>query len=288
MNVERDCNLEYTILLNNGMKIPQIGFGCAQLQESEVENIIHTAIEAGYRYFDTATRYENEEAVGSGLHSSGIPREELFIVSKMWPIFFEDPVRAIEYSLSKMNMEYFDLYLLHWPSSSESRRNHAWETLLNYQSKGIFKSIGVSNFTAEQLEKLIDRFGYTPVMNQVELHPWYPQRALCNYCRSRQIAITAWSPLFRGQISNEPLLTEIGHKYGKTAAQITLRWHIQHNNIVIPKSSNPIRIVDNRHIFDFFLTEEDMRQIDNLEDGRHLSNDPNTNDGANFTKPSDF
>lgn len=274
---------EDRILLNDGSSIPQLGFGCFQVKDSQMEQIIRWAVEAGYRYFDGATRYENEEAVGRGLRGCGVDRKELYVVSKMWPSSFDEPVKAIEYSLRKLDLGYIDSYYLHWPSSSESRRYKAWETLLDYRRKGLVRSVGVSNFTAEHLEGLIREYGVVPVVNQIELHPWYPQRELTKYCRSRGIAVTAWGPIFRGHIGEVPLMEELAEKYGKSAVQVTLRWHIQHGNIVIPKSSKKERIDANSMLYDFELTEEDMKKIDKLECGRHFGSDPATNDGANFS-----
>jgi 2,5-diketo-D-gluconate reductase A len=275
--------IEDTLLLNNGIKIPQLGFGCFLVEDAEIDRVIRWAADAGYRYFDAATRYENERGVGRGLRSCGVPREELFVVSKMWPSSFDDPEHAIDFSLKELDIEYIDSYYLHWPSSSEDRRYRAWETLLNYLDKGRIRSVGVSNFTKEQLQKLIDKFGVTPVIDQVELHPWYQQRELCDYSRSHNIAMTAWAPIFRGHIDEVPLMAELGEKYGKSPVQVTLRWHLQHDNIVIPKSSKKDRIEANAQLYDFEISEEDMRRIDALECGRHFGSDPNTNDGANFT-----
>lgn len=282
MNQVQIQSIRDSILLNNGMSIPQLGFGCFQLANDEIEQVIRWATEAGYRYFDAATRYENEKGVGNGLRNCGVPREELFVVSKIWPSCFDEPEKAIEYSLKQLNVEYIDSYFLHWPSSSETRRYKAWEALLKYQEKGYLKSLGVSNFTEEQLEKLIEKFGVVPVINQVELHPWYPQTELSNYCRKRGIAVTAWGPIFRGCIKEVPLMEEIGEKYGKSPVQVTLRWHLQHGNIVIPKSSKQERIQANAKLYDFELSKEDMERIDALENGRHFGSDPNTNNGENF------
>jgi len=274
---------ERKIILNNDMQMPQVGFGCFMIENNEMEQIIRWAAEAGYRYFDAATRYENEKGIGRGIKSCGVDREELFIVDKIWPTCYDDPVAAIEYSFRELDVDYIDSYYLHWPSSSKKRRYKAWETILRYMDKGLIKSAGVSNFTQEQLEDLIREFGVVPVVNQIELHPWYPQKELCQYCYSKQIAITAWGPIFRGHISEAPLMYELGEKYNKSPAQITLRWHLQKGNIVIPKSSKQERIVENRDLFDFALSKEDMNLINELECGRHFGSDPNTNDGSNFT-----
>ncbi|MDY3251054.1 MAG: aldo/keto reductase [Candidatus Choladocola sp.] len=270
------------ILLNNGMSIPQLGFGCFQLSNDEIDQVIQWAVESGYRYFDAATRYENEKGVGNGLRHCGVEREQLFVVSKIWPSCFDEPEKAIEYSLKELDIDYIDSYYLHWPSSSEDRRYRAWEKMLDYMDRGLLKSVGVSNFTQDQLDRLIEKFGVIPVVNQIELHPWYPQKELSSYCRAKGIAVTAWGPIFRGHIGEVPLMEELGEKYEKSPVQITLRWHLQRGNIVIPKSSKQERIQSNAQLYDFSLTEEDMKRIDALECGKHFGSDPNTNDGENF------
>lgn len=275
--------LEDTIVLNNGMKIPQLGFGCFLVGDTEIDQVIHWATESGYRYFDAASRYENERGVGRALRNCGVPRSELFVTSKMWPTSYDNPVHAIEFSLKELNIDYIDSYFLHWPSTSEDRRYRAWETMLEYRDKGIIRSVGVSNFTEEQLQKLIDKFGITPVINQIELQPWYQQRKLCDYCRSLNLAVTAWGPIFRGHIDEAALMSELGEKYNKSPVQVTLRWHLQHDNIVIPKSSRKERIEANAKLYDFEIIEEDMKRIDAIECGRHFGSDPNTNNGDNFT-----
>ncbi|MDF2474375.1 MAG: aldo/keto reductase [Anaerocolumna sp.] len=275
--------LNDAFLLNNGMKIPQLGFGCFQIEDNEIDQVIRWAADAGYRYYDAATRYENEKGVGRALRNCGVPREEIFLISKIWPSCYDEPEKAIEYSLRELNLEYIDSYFLHWPSSSEDRRYKAWETLLKYQERGLIKSVGVSNFTEEQLDKLIAKFGVTPVLNQVEIHPWYPQHELKKYCDEKNIKVIAWGPLFRGFLKEVPLMAELGEKYGKSAAQLTLRWHLQQDNIIIPKSNIKEQIEENTRIYDFNITDEDMKRIDAIESGRHFGSDPNTNDGENFT-----
>lgn len=271
-----------TILLNDGSQIPQLGFGCFKVAGDAAEQVTRWAAEAGYRYFDVATRYENERSVGRGLRASGVAREDMYVVSKIWPSCYADPVAALEYSLRELDLGYIDSYYLHWPSSSEYRRLKAWETLLSYREKGLLHSVGVSNFTQPQLEGLIAACGVVPVVNQIELHPWYQQNALCKWCRENGIAITAWGPIFRGNIHEAPIMAEIGEKYGKSPVQVTLRWHLQRGNVVIPKSSSQIRIAENTQLYDFVLSDADMTLINTLENGRHFGSDPNTNDGADF------
>lgn len=275
--------MDNTILLNDGSLIPQLGFGTFGIVGDMAETVVKQALRAGFRHFDTATRYENEASIGRGLKHSGLFRQELYIVSKIWPSSYDAPEKAIEYSLRQLDMDYIDSYYLHWPTSDESRRNRAWQALLRYREKGLLGSVGVSNFTQEQLERLIDTFGVVPVVNQIELHPWYPQRQLSAWCRKNSIAPTAWGPAFRGHIGEVSLMGELGERYRKSPVQIVLRWHLQHGNIIIPKTSSPERMAENTQLFDFVLTLEDMARIDALECKRHFGGDPNTNNGENFT-----
>ena len=267
--------------LNDGHKIPQVGLGCCKTGGEELIQTIHWATQYGYRHIDTATHYYNESDVGKGVRTCGVPRDELFVVSKMWPSDFRSPVHAIEYSLQQLDVNYLDAYLLHWPGSDRSLRHKAWEAILEYREKGLIRSVGVSNFLPEQLDDLITAFGTTPVVNQVELHPWYPQWELCDYCHNHAIRITSWGPVFRGRISEVTLMEELGRKYDRSPVQVTLRWHIQRGLIAIPKSSNESRIAENINVFDFEITDEDMGAINALETGWHFGNDPKTYDGGN-------
>lgn len=271
-----------TISLNNGVEIPAVGLGCYKSIGSSAVDAIRWATEFGYRHFDTATRYLNEKDVGEGIRACGVPRDKLFLVSKMWPTSFQSPEKAIENSLKELKTDYMDGYLLHWPGTDETARLKAWEAVLKAMGKGLIRAAGVSNFQISHMEGLIAAFGVVPAINQIELHPWYQQTTLTDYCHLKQIAITAWSPIFRNQISEEPLLEKLSEKYGKTPAQITLRWHLQHGNIIIPKSANQQRILENSQLFDFELSEEDMTKIDALESGKHTGADPNTYTGDDF------
>ena len=268
--------------LNNQVVMPSLGLGCYKAHGDEIYQAVRWAIEAGYRMVDTASRYENEEAVGRGVRESGVPREDLFVVSKLWPTRFDKPAAGIDFSLRELNTDYMDLYLLHWPGTDDAARFRAWEALLGAVEQQKIRAIGVSNFQIPHLESLIKEFGVVPAVNQIELHPWYPQRELVQYCREHDIAVTAWGPIFRGHIAEVPLMDELASKYGKSPVQVTLRWHVQHGNIIIPKSSNKARIISNSELFDFELSDEDMRAIDALECGKHFGDDPYTFDGAGF------
>lgn len=264
-----------TILdLNDGNKLPQLGFGCYKVPGNITYQTIQWAIDAGYRHIDTATFYENEAQVGRGVREAKIDREQIFVVSKMWPIEYQHPEKGIEYSLKQLNLDYLDAYLLHWPGLNESLRYKAWEAMIKYQEKGWIKSIGVSNFLIHHLEGLIDQFGVIPSINQIELHPWSQKTELCHYCRQKGITINAWGPIFRGHISEVPLLTDMAKKYGKSPVQLTIRWHLQHGVALVPKSSRQERIIQNSQVFDFELSELDMKRIDDLECGKHFGQDP--------------
>lgn len=270
------------LLLNDGNKMPAFGLGCYKAKGDEIYRSVLWALETGYQMIDTATRYENEKEVGKAIADASVKRESVFVVSKMWPTSYSNPQKAIEFTLKEMKLEYLDSYLLHWPSTKESLRYKAWETLLKYQEKGYIKSIGVSNFEVTHLENLIKEFGVIPVVNQIELHPWYQQKEICEYCKKHNIFITAWGPIFRGHIAEVPLMNELALKYRKSPVQVTLRWHIQKENIVIPKSSNQERIQQNTQLFDFSIDKEDMEKIDALNCGKHFGDDPKLYDGEDF------
>ena len=264
--------MEY-ITMRNGTKVPMLGLGCYKSEEQEGVEAVKSAIEIGYRHIDTANFYENEKYVGRGIRESGIDREELFVVSKIWPTSFKTPEVAIEYSMRALNIDYIDMYLLHWPSQNEYARNHAFETLLKYKEKGYFKEVGVSNFKKEHLEKLKDTFGFYPMMNQIEISPWLQKKEDYKFCQENSIVMTACVPFAKGNILNDPKLVEIAEKHGKNVGQVILRWNIQRGNCVIPKSSKPHRIADNFNIFDFKLDAEDMAVIGRMENGNSYCSD---------------
>lgn len=264
-----------TILLNDGNKLPQIGLGCYKVPDNVTYQTVRWAIDFGYRHIDTATLYENEAQIGKAVRECGIAREQISVVSKLWPSAFTDPEKGIEYSLKQLDIDYIDVYLLHWPGLDESARYRAWEALLEYQQKGFIKSVGVSNFLIPHLEGLLCQFDTVPVINQIEIHPWSQKKELCSFCREKGIAVDAWGPIFRGHISEVTLLTDMAKKYGKSPVQLTIRWHLQHGNILVPKSAHQERILQNSQVFDFEISEFDMKKIDELECGKHFSQDPN-------------
>ena len=264
--------MEY-ITMRNGTKVPMLGLGCYKSEEQEGVEAVKSAIEIGYRHIDTANFYENEKYVGRGIRESGIDREKLFVVSKIWPTSFKTPEAAIEYSMRALNIDYIDMYLLHWPSQNEYARNHAFETLLKYKEKGHFKEGGVSNFKKEHLEKLKETFGFYPMMNQIEISPWLQKKEDYAFCQENDIVMTACVPFAKGNILNDPKLVEIAEKHGKNVGQVILRWNIQRGNCVIPKSSKPHRIADNCNIFDFELDADDMAVIGTMENGNSYCSD---------------
>ena len=258
--------------LNNRNKIPAIGFGTYKAQEDEGIAAVKKAIETGYRLIDTAAKHENEEAVGKAIKQSGIAREELMITTKLWRenLGYESTKKAFETSLAKLDLDYIDLYLIHWPANAKNyenwqkANNDSWRAMEELVKEGKIKNIGVSNFWPEHLEPLLEAAEIKPVINQIEFHPGYWQPELTRYCKENNILIEAWSPLARGKVFESEEIKAIAKKYNKSVAQICLRWILEHNALIIPKSSTPERIEDNFDIFDFQLNAEDIKTIDNL------------------------
>ncbi len=274
----------YTIL-NNGLSIPQLGFGVWQIPDgNEVEMAVSTALETGYRLIDTAAVYGNEAGVGRAINSSSVPREEIFVTTKLWnhDQGYEPALRAFDASLQRLGLDYVDLYLIHWPAPAQDKYQETWRAFEEIYKSGRAKAIGVSNFTRTFLGRLLEGADVVPAVNQIELHPRFQQTETIEYCRSHGIAVESWSPL-GGQKSNlldNPDLISIGEQYGKTSAQIVIRWHLQHGLIVIPKSANAGRIAENFDVFDFELSSEDLKKMKALDTGTRVGADPNK---ANFT-----
>jgi diketogulonate reductase-like aldo/keto reductase len=271
--------------LNNGIQMPQFGLGVWQAKDGqEVETAVTTALQCGYRLIDTAAVYGNERGVGRAIANSGIPREEVFVTTKVWNADqgYDETLAAFAKSLERLELEYVDLYLIHWPVPAKDKYVQTWKALERLYSEGKVRAIGVSNFTIEYLDRLMSESTVIPAVNQVELHPFLTQTNLRDYCTAHNIAVEAYSPLSGtgGNLLEEPVLQEIGERYGKSPAQVVLRWHIQHNLIVIPKSVTPERIAQNIAIFDFELTQDDMNRIDSLNSDTRVGSDPTT---ANFT-----
>jgi len=264
------------VTLNNGVDIPALGFGVWQMEDlKECENAVNKAIQTGYRMIDTAAIYQNETAVGAAVKNSGVDRNELFITSKVWvqDHGYEKAKRAFQRTLDRLQMDYLDMYLIHWPYGDFLG---TWKALEELYQEGKIKAIGVCNFTVEKLEELKANSTVLPVINQIELHPVFQQKELQVYDRENNIITQPWSPLGNGNANllSNPDLKAIAEKYGKTAAQVILRWHLQEGFVVIPKSVTPSRIEENFNVFDFELTEDEMNVVRSLDTGKRLFFDP--------------
>ncbi|WP_020528868.1 aldo/keto reductase [Flexithrix dorotheae] len=260
------------ITLNDGNKIPVVGFGTYQSVEEDGVQSIKNALKTGYRLIDSAAKYENEEEVGKGISESGVDRKEIVVTTKLWRenLGYEEAKNAFEKSLKKLGLNYVDLYLIHWPANAKNYTNwqkanaESWRAMEELQAEGKIKSIGVSNFWQEHLEALFQTANIIPAVNQIEFHPGYWQPELTRFCKKNGITVESWSPLARGKVFGNEVLETIAKQHGKSVSQICLRWVIQHETIVIPKSSTPHRIEENINIFDFELSEAEMKQINDL------------------------
>ncbi len=264
-----------TTILNNGIKMPWLGFGVYKLSDGgEVETAIHQAFEAGYRSIDTASIYGNERGVGKAIRDSGIPREEIFLTTKVWnsDLRAHRSLEAFEESLERLGADYVDLYLIHWPV--EGGYLDAWRALEKIYESGRARAIGLSNFMIPHLEDILKMCSVRPAVNQVEFHPWLVQPELLKFCREQQIQLEAWSPLIQGKVTEIEAIKTIAEKYGKSPAQIVLRWNLQHEVVTIPKSSKSHRIRENAQLFDFTLSPEDMSTLDALDQGKRVGPDP--------------
>ncbi|ETK37320.1 oxidoreductase [Microbispora sp. ATCC PTA-5024] len=267
------------ITLNDGVVMPRLGLGVWQVSDREAERAVLTAIEHGYRGVDTAKLYHNERGVGRAVRASGLPRDELFVTTKLWNDEHDSDkaLRAFDASMDRLGLDVLDLYLIHWPAPRQGKYVQAWRALEKLYFEGRVRAIGVSNFTVEALRRLLDETDVVPAVNQIELHPWLPQRELRAFHAEHGIATEAWSPLGQGRgLLDLPVLAEIGARHGKTAAQVVLRWHLQLGNVVIPKSVTPSRIAENIDVFDFELSPEEMAAVDALDAGRRLGPNPAT------------
>lgn len=260
-----------TITLNNGVNMPAIGYGVFQVPDTETERAVTNALAAGYRSIDTAAIYGNEAGVGRALAAADLPREELFITSKVWidDLGFEQTLAAYDASLAKLGLDYLDLYLIHWPAPEKGLYLDSWRALEQLLASGRVRAIGVSNFVPEQLQQILDLGGIVPAVNQVELHPALQQREIQEFNAAHGIVTEAWSPLAQGAVLGEQAVTDIAAAHGRTPAQVILRWHLQQGRIIIPKSVTPARIAENLDIRGFVLTDTQIAALDALErDGR--------------------
>lgn len=272
-------SLEDAAVLNNGVKMPWVGLGVYQVKEgNQIVDSIKSALRAGYRSIDTAAAYGNEAGVGQAIREGGVPREQLFITTKVWNTNqgYEQTLQAFEDSRTKLGLDYLDLYLIHWPK--QELYLETWRALEKLYSEGSVRAIGVSNFQIHHLKEIVNQFSIVPAVNQVEYHPLLTQRELREFCREKKIQLEAWSPLMQGQL-DVPVLKELAEKYGKSPAQIVLRWDLQNGVVTIPKSITESRIIENADIFDFELTQEDIGRIDALNQNKRFGPDP---DNFNF------
>ena len=258
---------------HDGATVPQLGYGVWQVEDDVAADVVVQAIEAGYRHIDTAAGYENEGGVGRAVKEAGVPREDLFIITKLanGDQGFDSAKQALETSLSKLGTDYVDLYLIHWASPQRGKYLESWKALIELQKEGKATSIGVSNFPIAQLEEIIAETGVVPVMHQIELHPDFQQRELRDYHADKGILTEAWSPLGQGgDILKHPVITEIAEAHGADAGQVIIAWHLAIGNVVIPKTVTPERIVSNFAAADLRLTDEQIEKIDGLDraDGR--------------------
>lgn len=260
--------------------MPILGLGVFKVtKEGEAEQAISAALSCGYRLIDTAAAYGNEVSVGRAIKESNVPRKEIFVTTKLWndDQRNDDAMGGFERSLEKLDMDYVDLYLIHWPVKESFHKS--WKVLEKIYESGRAKAIGVSNFLPHHLDSLLETTGIIPAVNQFECHPLYNQAELIKYCKEKGITPQAHTPLLRGDLTTTPILTEIGKKYGKTAAQVSLRWNIQNGVAVIPKSVTPSRIKENIDVFDFELSETDMANISSMTGNKRYCSDP---DNFNF------
>ena len=266
--------------LNNGVKMPGLGYGTFRSEEgSDLAKNVKHAIKVGYRSIDTAQVYRNEESVGRGIRAAIeeglVTREELFITSKVWNdgLSYEETLAAYDSSLEKIGLDYLDLYLVHWPGIDQNYIE-VYKALEKIYQDGRVRSIGVSNFHVHHLESLLKETTVVPVINQIEFHPHLIQEEVRAYCKDKGIQVEAWSPLMNGSLLEEALIQELASKYGKTPAQIVLRYDVQHDVVTIPKTMTPARMTENLAVFDFTLTEQEMTQLDAMNDGLRCGPDP--------------
>jgi diketogulonate reductase-like aldo/keto reductase len=267
--------LKDTTTLHNGVRMPWMGLGVFKVQEGEeVVQSVKVAIKNGYIHIDTAAIYGNEEGVGQAIKESGVPREKLFITTKLWNTEqgYDTTLKAFETSLNKLGLDYLDLYLIHWPGKDKYK--DTWKAFEKLYKDGRVRAIGVSNFHVHHLEDLLGSAEIKPMVNQVEYHPHLTQKELHAFCKKEGIQLEAWSPLKRGQLLNEPTLVEIAQKYNKSVAQVILRWDLQNEVVTIPKSTKEHRIIENSNVFDFELTREDMDRIDGFNQNSRAGSNP--------------
>ncbi len=264
--------------LHDGVEIPQLGFGVFQVPPEKTQQTVEEALEIGYRHIDTAAAYRNERGVGAALAAAGVPREEIFVTTKLWNSQqgYETTLGAFEKSAARLGLDHVDLYLIHWPVPTEGRALDTWRAFERIQREGRARTIGVSNFRVEDLEMLEREAELLPTVNQIELHPHLPQAELREWHAEHGIATEAWSPLAQGELLVNETISGVAARHGRTPAQAILRWHLQLGNVVIPKSVTPARMRENFELFEFELSDEDMDEIAALDVGQRIGPDPGT------------
>ena len=270
-----------SIQLNDGSAIPQLGFGVFQIDPSETAEAVERALEIGYRHIDTAEMYGNEREVGEGIRAFGLDRDEVFVTSKLNNGYHrpDDARRAFDETLAKLGFDHVDLFLIHWPLPTlyDGDFVSTWKTLEEFKADGRARSIGVSNFEVEHLERLAAEADVVPAVNQIELHPYLLNEEVRGYDQAHRIATEAWSPLKQGEVLRDPVIVEIAERVGRTPAQVVLRWHLQRGNVIFPKSVTPERMRENFELFDFELEPGDVERIDSLDRGEAGRNGPHPN-----------
>jgi len=267
-----------TVTLHDGVEIPQLGFGVFQVPPEKTQDAVEEALETGYRHIDTAAAYRNERGVGAAIAASGIPRGEIFVTTKLWNSAqgYESTLGAFQKSIDRLGMDHVDLYLIHWPVPTEGHALDTWRAFEKIHAEGGSRTIGVSNFRVEDLEMLDGEAEVLPTVNQIELHPHFPQAELRAWHAEHGIATESWSPLAQGDLLANETIAAVAARHDRTPAQAILRWHLQLGNVVIPKSVTPKRIRENFALFDFELTDDDMTEIAALDVGRRIGPDPGT------------
>lgn len=265
-----------TVPLNNGVQIPQLGFGTYKLSPESTRDLVLTAFDAGYRHVDTAQMYRNERGVGEAVAASGLPRDEIFVTSKLNNAYHahDDALSAFDRTLEELHLEHVDLFLIHWPLPALGRYTEAWGALEEIYRSGRARAIGVSNFQPQHLRRVLAEGTVVPAVNQVELHPWFGNTEVRTFDAEHGIVTEAWSPLGRGSVLADPTLVRIADETGRTPAQVVLRWHVQRGNVVFPKSATPARIAENARIFDFELSDADMAAITALDRDERTGSHP--------------
>jgi 2,5-diketo-D-gluconate reductase A len=271
------------LVLNNGVEIPQLGFGVFKVPADETKQAVSTALEAGYRHIDTARLYGNEAAVGEAVRESGLMRDEVFVTSKVWnkDQGFDSTLRGFDASMEQLGFDVLDLYLIHWPLPAKDLYVDTWRAMEQLYKDGRIRAIGVSNFHPDHLRRLLDKSDVVPVINQVELHPYLQQSEVRKANEELGVLTEAWAPIARGgELLEDPVITGLADKHARTPAQVVLRWHIELGNVVIPKSVTPSRVQENIDIFGFSLDEEDMAAVAQLDRGQRTGPDPDTLNGG--------